>query len=118
MSFLSLSEFLVLAVHMLECLRLRYIDLESEEACRAVTEAELQTLDLDHCELGTIIRGWPLCLTSESSPVYSSPKNSPSALSLDNRSASTRFQLRQERSLFPQSFLSVPFRPLTTVKHI
>jgi hypothetical protein len=32
---------LVLCVHMLECLILFYIDLETEEACRALAEAEL-----------------------------------------------------------------------------
>jgi hypothetical protein len=42
---------LVLFVHMLKCLSLRYICLESEEACRAVAEAELQHLDLYNCKL-------------------------------------------------------------------
>jgi hypothetical protein len=45
---------MVLFLHILKfkCLTLKYIHLESEEACRAVAEAELQYLNLDHCELG------------------------------------------------------------------
>jgi hypothetical protein len=43
---------LILFVHMLECLRLNRIDLESEEACCAVAAAELQSLNLAYCGLG------------------------------------------------------------------
>jgi hypothetical protein len=43
---------LVLFMHMLKCLSLHDIHLESEEACRAVAAAELQYLELDHCKLG------------------------------------------------------------------
>jgi hypothetical protein len=42
----------VLLLHMLECLTLYRIRLESEEACRAVAAAELQCLELYHCKLG------------------------------------------------------------------
>jgi hypothetical protein len=42
----------VLSLHMLKCLSLHFMHLESEEACRAVVEAELQYLELEHCELG------------------------------------------------------------------
>jgi hypothetical protein len=43
---------LVLLLHMLKCLSLHNITLETEETCRAVAEAELQYLELDHCKLG------------------------------------------------------------------
>jgi hypothetical protein len=43
---------LVLFLHMLECLTIYRIRLESEEASRAVAEAELQYLDLRYCKLG------------------------------------------------------------------
>jgi hypothetical protein len=43
---------LVLVLHMLKCLSLHGIYLESEEACRAVAEAELQYLELSWCQLG------------------------------------------------------------------
>jgi hypothetical protein len=43
---------LVLLLGKLESLTLRGVDLESEEACRAVAEAELQYLNLSYCELG------------------------------------------------------------------
>jgi hypothetical protein len=43
---------LVLLLHKLEALTLKYIHLESEEACRAVAGDELQYLELDSCELG------------------------------------------------------------------
>jgi hypothetical protein len=43
---------LVLFRHMLKCLTLNHIHLKSEEACRAVAEAELQYLELSCCELG------------------------------------------------------------------
>jgi hypothetical protein len=42
----------VLLLNMLKCLTLHYTHLESEEACRAVAEAELQYLKLHHCKLG------------------------------------------------------------------
>jgi hypothetical protein len=42
---------LVLFLHMLKCLTLYRIRLESEEACRAVAAAELQYLELYHCKL-------------------------------------------------------------------
>jgi hypothetical protein len=43
---------LLLFVHMLKCLAPNYIALESEEACRAVAQAELQYLEFYRCELG------------------------------------------------------------------
>jgi hypothetical protein len=43
---------LLLFVHMLKCLTLNYIALESEEACRAVAQAELLYLEPYRCELG------------------------------------------------------------------
>jgi hypothetical protein len=52
-NFLPFAEgILVLFLHVLKCLTLNHICLESEEACRAVAEAELQYLKLDHCKLG------------------------------------------------------------------
>jgi hypothetical protein len=42
---------MVLLLHMIKCLSLHYIHLESEEVCRAVAEGELQCLELDHCKL-------------------------------------------------------------------
>jgi hypothetical protein len=42
---------LVLLPEKLECLAIFHIDLETEEACRAVAEAELQYLELRWCEL-------------------------------------------------------------------
>jgi hypothetical protein len=41
----------LLCLHILECLTLQRIRLESEEACRAVAQAELQYLEFYHCEL-------------------------------------------------------------------
>jgi hypothetical protein len=43
---------LVLFPHTLKCLILNHIRLKSEEACRAVAEAELQYLELSWCQLG------------------------------------------------------------------
>jgi hypothetical protein len=52
-NFLPFAEgILVLFPNMLKCLTLSNIHLESEEACRAVAEAELQYLNLINCELG------------------------------------------------------------------
>jgi hypothetical protein len=42
---------LVLVLHILKCLSLYHIALETEEACRAVAEAELQYLTFDQCKL-------------------------------------------------------------------
>jgi hypothetical protein len=43
---------LVLFLHLLKCLSLQLSHLESEEACRAVAQAELQYLKLRWCKLG------------------------------------------------------------------
>jgi hypothetical protein len=43
---------LVLCLRMLKCLSLNFMNLESEDACRAVAAAEIQYLKLSCCELG------------------------------------------------------------------